>query len=115
MNGNKPIASPVPRNSILRIILLVLTMTFVLNLELSAQEEISLAVKIDSIHNDQVELSRAERKDSIKSAKIAAGEGILSFLGGPGYTPELKLIIAVGGLYSSCFRHSFPGDFLSHR
>jgi hypothetical protein len=43
---------------------------------------------------------RAARKDSVKAAKIEAGEGILSLLGGPGYTPELKLIIAMGGLYT---------------
>ncbi len=77
-------ASPVARNSILRIILLVLAMTFVFNFESSAQEE----------------QSRAAKRDSVKIAKIAAGEGVLSILGGPGYTPELKLIIAVGGLYS---------------
>jgi hypothetical protein len=88
------------KKSIMYVVLLILGMTFVFNFEASAQEEVSLAVKIDSVQNDQVELSRAERRDSIKNAKIAAGEGILTFLGGPGYTPELKLIIAVGGLYS---------------
>lgn len=86
--------------SFTRITLLILGMSLLFSKELNAQEEISLAVKIDSVHKDQVELSRAERKDSTKTAKIAAGEGVLSFLGGPGYTPELKLIIAVGGLYS---------------
>lgn len=78
------ISTAMLKYSIMYVVLLVLAMTFVFNFEASAQEE----------------PSRAERRDSIKSAKIAAGEGILSFLGGPGYTPELKLIIAVGGLYS---------------
>jgi hypothetical protein len=94
------IASPVARNSILRIILLILTMTFAFNSELSAQEEAGQAAKTDTVQSAQEELSRGERKDSIKTAKIAAGEGILSFLGGPGYTPDLKLLVAVGGLYT---------------
>lgn len=40
------------------------------------------------------------KRDSIKEARIAEGRGFLSILGGPGYTPELKLIIAIGTLYS---------------
>ena len=70
-------------NWIFRTLLLVLGMTLLFNGELSAQKKGWMA-----------------RRDSIKQVKIAEGKGFLSFLGGPGYTPELKLLIAVGGLYS---------------
>jgi hypothetical protein len=83
-NENLLITNPVTRNSFMRIILLVLVISLAFNSELGAQKK-----------ND-----RAARKDSVKAAKIEAGEGILSLLGGPGYTPELKLIIAMGGLYT---------------
>jgi len=69
---------------ILRIFLLALGIIFVFNFELSAKDKNGWLAK----------------RDSVKNAKIARGEGVLSFLGGPGYTPELKLLIAVGGLYS---------------
>jgi hypothetical protein len=87
-------------NPFKRILLLVLAMTFVFNFELRAQEEQSQVPENDTVQITQEELSRSEKRDSTKTAKIAAGEGVLSFLGGPGYTPELKLIIAVGGLYT---------------
>ena len=40
------------------------------------------------------------RRDSIKQVRIAEGKPFFSILAGPGYTPELKLLIAAGGLYS---------------
>ncbi len=40
------------------------------------------------------------KRDSTKQVRIEEGRGFLSLLGGPGYTPELQLLIAVGGLYS---------------
>jgi Omp85 superfamily domain len=49
---------------------------------------------------DEKKNRNSSKRDSVKAAKIAEGKGILSFLGGPGYTPELKLLLAVGGLYS---------------
>ena len=63
--------------------LIIIGISLLFTLELSAQEK-----------------KRSARRDSVKTAKIEKGEGVLSFLGGPGYTPELKLLLAVGGLYS---------------
>ncbi|MCK5372240.1 MAG: hypothetical protein KAQ62_26950, partial [Cyclobacteriaceae bacterium] len=72
--------------SISRFTLLILAMIILFCFELNAQEEKKKGF--------------IARRDSTKEANIAAGKGFLSFLGGPGYTPELKLLIAVGALYS---------------
>jgi len=40
------------------------------------------------------------RRDSLKKARIAEGKPFLSLLAGPGYTPELGVVVAAGGLYS---------------
>ena len=66
------------------LILTVLGITLIFNLEVIAQKKTGFLA----------------RRDSVKKARIAEGEGFLSILGGPGYTPELKLLVAVGGLYS---------------
>ena len=66
---NQLIPVPLTRSSIMRIIMLILAITLVFNFELGAQEK----------HN------RGARRDSIKAAKIEAGEGILSLLGGPSF------------------------------
>jgi hypothetical protein len=71
---------------ILRISVLVVLINMLFCFELSAQED--------------KKNGKSARRDSIKAAKIAEGKGIATFLGGPGYTPELKLLLAVGGLYS---------------
>ena len=36
---------------------------------------------------DEKKNRNSSKRDSVKAAKIAEGKGILSFLGGPGYTP----------------------------
>ena len=72
--------------SISRFAMLILAMNMLFCFELNAQEEKKKGFMA--------------RRDSVKDAKIAEGKGVLSILGGPGYTPEVKLIIAVGGLYS---------------
>lgn len=63
-------------------------MSILFSIELNAQEQ------------EKKKKGFIARRDSIKQVKIAEGKGFLSFLGGPGYTPELKLLLAVGGLYS---------------
>lgn len=70
--------------SFTRITLLILGMSLLFSYKLNAQKEDGWMAK----------------RDSVKTARIETGEGFLSFLGGPGYTPELKLLVAVGGLYS---------------
>ncbi len=72
------------RRNILKFTLLLTVFSLLFTSELSAQEKKGFIA----------------RRDSIKQAKIAEGRGVLTFLGGPGYTPELQLLIAVGGLYS---------------
>ncbi len=78
------INSKIQQRSIWRLTLLFAAISLLFTAELSAQEK----------------KGRAARKDSIKAVKIAEGKGIFSVLGGPGYTPELKLIIAAGSLYT---------------
>jgi hypothetical protein len=65
-------------------VLLCLGMNMIFDMELMAQKKDGFFAQ----------------RDSVKAARIDSGEGFLSFLGGPGYTPELKLLLAVGGLYS---------------
>lgn len=48
----------------------------------------------------QLKAEKKARKDSIREAKVAAGEGLISPLVAPGYTPELGGLVAVGGLWS---------------
>jgi hypothetical protein len=71
------------RQRILSFALLFIGISLLFTFELSAQEK-----------------KKSARRDSVKTVKIENGEGILTFLGGPGYTPELKLLLAVGGLYT---------------
>jgi len=80
----KQINSGIRQRSTWRFTLVFATISLLFTAVLSAQEK----------------TGRAARKDSIKAAKIAEGKGIFSVLGGPGYTPELKLILAVGTLYT---------------
>lgn len=84
------ITSTLPGIIILYRILLIMVLSIVMNFHLIAQDSLEEPEKKGWI----------AKRDSIKSARIEAGEGFLSFLGGPGYTPELKLLVAVGGLYS---------------
>ena len=68
----------------LRFTLIVVLINMLFSFQLSAQEKKGFIA----------------RRDSVKEAHIAEGKGFLSILGGPGYTPELKLLLAVGALYS---------------
>ena len=74
----------VEQRRIWRFTLLFVVLSLLFAIELGAQEK----------------KGRAARRDSIKAVKIAEGRGIFTILAGPGYTPELKLLIAAGGLYS---------------
>lgn len=74
--------------SISRLTLLILAVLLLSTFELNAQEE------------EKKKKGYMARRDSVKEAKIAEGRGVLSVLGGPGYTPELQLIIGIGSLYS---------------
>jgi hypothetical protein len=86
----KKIKSLIRKRTIWGITKLLLGIILLFSYELSAQDELSV----------QEDLGFFERRDSVKTAKIEQGKGVVSFLGGPAYTPELKLLIAAGGLYT---------------
>jgi hypothetical protein len=79
--------------SISRIITLIMAMNVLFCVELNAQD-------VEQNNPEEKKNGKSAKRDSVKAAKIAEGKGILTFLGGPGYTPELKLLLAVGGLYT---------------
>ena len=75
------------RDVIFRVTMVIVLINMLFSFQLNAQEE-------------KNKKGYMARRDSVKEAKIAEGRGVLSVLGGPGYTPELQLIIGIGSLYS---------------